>query len=67
MVNGCAQTVQIVAEMVDDAQHGIPVGKKDVMPHHRVTCSNAGEVPEATGCVAKNIKIFILPRQGIHQ
>ena len=65
--DGGTELIQIVGKMINDPQHRIPVGKKDIVPHHRVAGCNSGEVPETARCVAENIQIFVLACQGIHQ
>ena len=65
--NRRAQSIQVMAEMVDYTKHRVAVGKKDVVPHDWITGRNAGEVAETAGRIAKYIQILVFPRQRIDQ
>ncbi len=61
------QSAQVLGKGIKAAQDRIPIGQKNIAPHHRITRGNAGKVPEATGSVAENLQILVTRGQGIHQ
>ena len=65
--NRSTQLIQIVSEMVNHPENGVTVGKKNIVPHHRITRGNPGKIAEPAGSIPENIHILVFSRQCIDQ
>ena len=53
---------QVLAEALQQFQHRLAVGEKDVAPHHRVGGRDPGEVAEAAGGIGDDLGLQVLGR-----
>ncbi|MNQ68424.1 hypothetical protein D3C85_829770 [compost metagenome] len=67
MIDRLAQTIEVAAEAVENAQHRLAVGEEDVVPHHRIAAGDAGEIAKATGSVAEDLEVLALVGQRVDQ
>ena len=65
--NGSTELIQIFGKMINYPEHGIPIGEKNVVPHHRIARGNPGKITEPTCGIAEDIHILIFARQSVYQ
>ncbi|CRQ29534.1 hypothetical protein PAERUG_E16_London_17_VIM_2_04_14_00224 [Pseudomonas aeruginosa] len=66
-VDGLAQRVEVVTKNIQCTQHGLAIGEKDVVPHHRVAAGDPREIAETAGGIAEYLQILAALGQRIDQ
>ncbi|MCY1291780.1 hypothetical protein D9M70_409800 [compost metagenome] len=62
-----AQGVEVVAKSVQGAQHRLPVGEENVVPHHRIATGDPGEIAKAASSVAEDLQVLAALGQRVDQ
>ena len=62
--DGALQRGQILAEALQQFEHGLAVGQKDVAPHDRIGGGDAGKVAKTAGRIGDDLGLQILAEFG---
>jgi len=62
--DGPLQRGQILAEALQQFEHGLAIGQKNVAPHHRVGRGDPGKIAKPAGRIGDDLRLQILAKLG---